>query len=89
MGWHGAGTVFDNEPTHPRPPPFQGGEKHALDIGPHKHHNSAMSKPAPTDLVPPQWKRNPIGLWVYIAAGMGMILWSGGRIVLERIGLLR
>ncbi len=48
-----------------------------------------MSKPAPTDLVPPQWKRNPIGLWVYIAAGVVMILWSGARIVLERIGLGR
>jgi hypothetical protein len=48
-----------------------------------------MSKPAPTDLVPPQWKRNPVALWVYIAAGVGMILLSGGRIVLERIGLRR
>ena len=48
-----------------------------------------MQKPAPTDLVPPQWKRNPVGLWVYIAAGVGMILLSGGRIVLERIGLRR
>ena len=49
----------------------------------------AMPKPAPTDLVPPQWKRNPVALWVYIAAGVGMILLSGGRIVLERVGLRR
>ena len=48
-----------------------------------------MPEPAPTELVPPQWKRNPAALWVYIAAGVGMILLSGGRIVLERIGLRR
>ena len=48
-----------------------------------------MSKPAPTDPVPPQWKRNPVALWVYIAAGVGMILLSGARIVLERVGLRR
>ena len=48
-----------------------------------------MPKPAPSELAPPQWKRNPAALWVYIAAGVGMILLSGARIVLERIGLLR
>lgn len=49
----------------------------------------AMAKPAPTELVPPQWKRNPFALWVYIAAGVVMILLSGARIVLDRVGVRR
>jgi hypothetical protein len=48
-----------------------------------------MAKPAPTDLVPPQWKRNPPALWFYIAAGAGLIILSGARIALERIGVRR
>lgn len=48
-----------------------------------------MPKPSPTELAPPQWKRNPVALWFYIAAGVGMILLSGARIVLDRIGLRR
>ena len=60
-----------------------------LDTRPGKAQNRRMRRPAPSELAPPQWKRNPVALWVYIAAGVGMILLSGGRIVLERIGLLR
>jgi hypothetical protein len=60
-----------------------------LDTLAQKAQNPRMPKPAPTELVPPQWKRNPAAWWVYIAAGVGMILLSGGRIVLERIGLRR
>lgn len=48
-----------------------------------------MNTPAPNDSVRPQWKRNPPALWVYIAAGVGLILLSGLRIVLERVGVRR
>ena len=68
----------------------EGSKRSALSTRlPKKRKTQLMPKPAPTELVPPQWKRNPAALWVYIAAGVGMILLSGGRIVLERIGLRR
>lgn len=46
-------------------------------------------KPATGDLVAPRWRRNPPALWIYIAAGVGLILLSGARIALERIGVRR
>ncbi len=64
-------------------------EGKSLDTLPRKVQKAPMPKPAPTDLVPPQWKRNPPALWVYIAAGVGLILLSGARIALERIGVRR
>lgn len=68
----------------------EGSKRSALSTRlPKKRKTQPMPEPAPTELVPPQWKRNPAALWVYIAAGVGMILLSGGRIVLERIGLRR
>ena len=69
--------------------PAKAGDAESLDSLSRKVHNQPMPKPAPTDLVSPQWKRNPAALWLYIAAGVGMILWSGARVTLERIGLRR